>query len=148
MEFTLDIIKIALLTLAFLYGVHRFNREKFRASSHENLKALLLVYDAINDDESLLEIYGIKKEEITSRGLSVQQFVYLLKDFTAGQLYYDTNAEHHNGMFYKGNHRYHLCSQVTTRNAWPLLKSFFGATKYGECIEKTINFAHDNQTNT
>ena len=138
----LQLLQIATIIFGFIYAIYRFNKETFRASSHENLKALLSIYDDLTENHSLLDIYSIDTEALEKKGISPAQFVYLLKDFTAGQLYYDTHYKHKNGMFPENTYRHHLCGLSSTKDCWPSLRTFFGATNYGNCIDKTIIAIH------
>ena len=147
LSLSLDIIKIMLVAVAFFYAVYRFNRERFRASSHENLKALISVFDSLHQNPERLKCYGISASELRKQDIDPDQFIHLLKDVIAGQLYYDTNYESDSGMFPKGCYRYNLCSLDSTKRAWPFLKFFISGSKYASLYENTIRMLHPTSDN-
>ena len=78
------------MVFGFIYVIRKFNHERLRASSHENLKALIAIYDRLHDEPDRLVCYGISVQELNEKGIDVDSFIHLLKDITAGQLFYDT----------------------------------------------------------
>ncbi|WP_045856596.1 hypothetical protein [Teredinibacter purpureus] len=141
MEIFLSTIRDILAIIAVIFLVYRFSVENFRTLSQNNLKELIAIYENIKDNPNLLECYGITEEEIKSTGLDVKQFVHLLQDFTAGQLFFDTMFKFpKKPRFWPESYRYKLCSLATTQSSWPYLKLFFPTSgRYGQCIENTIN---------
>lgn len=139
-ELGFEVIKISLMTLGFLYVILKYNHDRLRSSSHENLKSLIGIYDKLHEHPDRLTCYGISLEELKDKGINVNHFIHLLKDITAGQLFYDTYPKSKNGIFPVGSYRHHLCSLEQTQLAWPYLRVFFGDTKYCVLFDNTISY--------
>jgi hypothetical protein len=141
LETTRDIIAIIVAVFVF----YKFSIDNYRGLSQSNLKELLGLYENIKTNHGLLKCYGIEPDNLKSTGLSVEQFVHLVQNFTAGEMFFDTIFEfNRKPTFEKDSYRYYLCSLETTKNAWKYLKIFFPPSQsYGGCIEKTIYYLHN-----
>lgn len=149
MEISLEIVRDIIAIFVAVFVFYKFSVDNYRGLSQGNLKELLSLYENIKTEHSLLKCYGIKLDDITSTGLTVVQFVHLVQEFTAGEMFYDTILEFkRERTFRKGSYRYYLCSLETTKNSWKYLKIFFPPSQsYGGCIEKTINHLHPDTKN-
>jgi hypothetical protein len=131
----------AIAAMALLISITGFwvaRREAQRAPMINYLSALSSVEAQIAKTPTVLKFHGIDPGELERRGVSAEEFAYLVTSFTLGGVWHTAYWWQRGKTYKRGDYRYAICAAEATRKAWPLLRKMMEKTPYRDRIEATI----------
>ena len=140
-EIIFSSIAIVLSVGSLVYTVRLNNNRERKGHLQKNLDTIAGIEMQAIDHPEVLELHGIKKEEIVASGLTETQFAYLVCSFTAASIFFRENPFHSMKTFEKGGYRYNMISTEKFKKAWPLLKRMMENTDFRKKLEKYIESA-------
>ncbi|MGA9769376.1 MAG: hypothetical protein WBV94_10065 [Blastocatellia bacterium] len=137
-ELIISIIALALSVLSIILTVVFTLRQIRTTSILESNAAIIDVEKALSKVPSALKFHGIKEDDLTQANITTEEFAYLLTSFTAGAIYYRTLLNANDDPFEEGSYRYIMCSQSSTRKAWPIIRKMMSNHVFRKKMDKTI----------
>jgi len=121
-----------------------------RSSAIASSFALMAQAEAmLKDVPSALKFHGVSDEDLRRAGITPEEFVYLIVNFTGAGVLYRMSEPDSTAPFQKGSYRYVMLSQPATQRAWPLLRKLINPEigSYGKRIEATLKLIESDAAN-
>lgn len=139
MNYILPIVALVLSILSLGWQAFTWRKQQHQSRSAANLGVLSEIKLKLADIPEAFRFHGISKEQIEAHGLTEKELSYLVANFMAGQIFYETESIDAGSPFPEGDYRDQICSTADFQNAWPLVKLMLDDTDYKKRIEKTIS---------
>ena len=138
-----SIAAIVISTIAIAWSILSWRKVEWRIRAHENLKLMMAVEAKLSDLPSALRFHGISESEILEAGITVPEFIYLVQNFSAGQAFYEFEADQVDKAFLGDDYRATICAQPEVQKSWRLIRPFMDATPYRQRLDRTFTlYAH------
>ena len=136
---------IALVVSLFSLGWQAITWRKQYKQERLNQNISLLAEIKMNLEEmpKAFRFHGISEEDMKTHDITAKELAYLVANFMAGQVYYETLDNNPNKPFGDNDYRTQICKTLAFKKAWPLVKKMLDDTSYRRKIEKTVEHYHN-----
>ncbi len=105
---------------------------------NQNIAILTDIKLKLAEMPEAFRFHGISESEIKEHGLTEKELAYLVANFMAGQVYYETINNDPDEPFGENDYRAQICKTEAFRKAWPLVKRILDDTAYRKKVENTV----------
>lgn len=140
-------IAVAVSLLTLIWVTWSWKKVEFRIRAHENTKLMIAAESKLADLPNALRLHGINTDQIIKCGLTLQEFVYLISNFSAGQSFYEFERLDPKHPFTGDNYRAILCRSPEVIAAWPYIRQFMDDTHYKTKLDLTVKLNSNPKSN-
>lgn len=133
-----SLIAIIIAVASFIWTWQYNKRELHYTMLSQTESIFVGVEQMLATVPSAIKFHGIQVEELAEAGVTVEEFAYILSNFTAGGTYHRTEGSNTREPFKLDSYRGTLLRSPDTRRVWPVLKRCLAPSVYRDRIEATI----------
>ena len=137
-QLIISLIALALSILSTIISVVFALRQIKTTSILASNAAIINTERELGKVPSALKFHGINEDDLKQADITPEELAYLLTSCTGGAIYYRTLRKASDDPFEEGTYRYIMCSQPSTRRAWPLIRRLMGDHIFRTKMDKTI----------
>lgn len=102
-----------------------------------NLTAISGVEGKIAQIPTVLRFHGIDVKELQDKGVTLEEFAYLVSSFSIGGAYYRASPRPEK-LLQPGSYRYEMCRAEATQEVWSLLRKMIAPSPYRDHLDEIV----------
>jgi hypothetical protein len=104
----------------------------------QNISLLADIKMQLAEMPEAFRFHGITKEQMKQHGVTGKELAYLVANFMAGQVYFETIDSKPSEPFGENLYRTRICETESFQKAWPLVKMLLDDTPYRQKVQLTV----------
>jgi len=138
LEIIISIVALVVSLSSLGWQAITWRKQHEQGRLNQNIALLAEIKMKLAEMPEAFRFHGISKKDMEAHEITEKELAYLVANFMAGQVYYETIDNNPGEPFGENDYRTQICKTVAFRKAWPLVKKILDDTSYRKKVEKTV----------
>ncbi len=138
MEIIISIVALVVSLSSLGWQAITWKKQHEQERLNQNIALLAEIKMKLAEMPEAFRFHGISEEDMEAHDITEKELAYLVANFMAGQVYYETIDNNPEEPFGENDYRAQICKTKAFRKAWPLVKKILDDTSYRQKVEKTV----------
>ena len=138
METIISIVALVVSLSSLGWQAITWRKQHEQERLNQNIALLAEIKMNLAEMPEAFRFHGISEEDMKTHNITEKELAYLVANFMAGQVYYETIDNNPDEPFGENDYRTQICKTEAFRKAWPLVKKILDDTSYRQKVEKTV----------
>ena len=137
MEIIISIVALVVSFSTLGWQALSWKKQHEQERLNQNIALLAEIKMKLADMPEAFRFHGISEKDMEEHDVTEKELAYLIANFMAGQVYYETINNNPEEPFGENEYRTQICKTIAFRKAWPLVKKIIDDTSYRDKVERT-----------